>query len=296
MSQVEILRVRRALSVEEGNALAGKFLDNSSFDRLITSSVDVYDEETGAPLFKFRRRFIPENICSLAYRNLRAAATVSYNRGTASATSDDKKPRIQADGTLANTVEADPVRSGIVGYYDRYPRTPYCRLTAYTQKHFDRFRSAYPVIKLVDEAYQELFPEHYAKQRAVADRTSQDFVIKGTAFSTITVNRNYQTGVHKDAGDFPDGFGNLVVLTRGRYEGGYFVLPEWRIAIDARRGDLLLVDVHKWHGNTALVPYSKDAERLSLVMYFRENMIYCGTMEQELERAKHRKKGDRLNG
>jgi hypothetical protein len=56
-----------------------------------------------------------------------------------------------------------------------------------------------------------------------------------------------------------------------------------------------LVDVHQWHGNTPLIKEDKNATRLSLVMYYRENMIKCGTMEEEIKRAKTRKHGTKLN-
>ena len=36
--------------------------------------------------------------------------------------------------------------------------------------------------------------------------------IPETAFSTITINRNFRTALHRDAGDYKDGFGNLTVI------------------------------------------------------------------------------------
>ena len=287
------IELKRVLTEEEGNALAGKFLGVDSFDLLIDEDCDAFDADTGQPIFSFRKGIIPEAVCSKAWDSLRPAARPSFNRGVASG-SDTSQKYIRKDGVESNTQKMEPVNSGIVGYYDRYVRTPYCRLTAYTSKYFERFREAYPVIKFVDNLYAEIFPEQYAKQRAKADETSQDFVIRGTSFTTVTVNLDYQTAVHKDAGDFPEGFGNLVVMNKGHYEGGYFVLPEWRVAIDARWGDLLLADVHQWHGNTPMHKHEENAERLSLVMYYRDNMIKCGTMEEELDRAKRRQQGDKL--
>ena len=45
-------------------------------------------------------------------------------------------------------------------------------------------------------------------------------------------------------------FGNLTVLERGKYHGGYTVFPQFGIGVDARSGDFLSMDVHQWHSNT----------------------------------------------
>jgi hypothetical protein len=138
-------------------------------------------------------------------------------------------------------------------------------------------------------------PNEYKLQREVADNTSKDFVIPDTAFTTVTVNKNWQTAVHTDKGDFEEGFGNLVALRKGRYTGGYFVVPKWGVAFDLQNCDLLLVDVHQWHGNTPINKIDDDAKRISLVMYYRKNMINCGTADEENEFAKKRKEGTKLN-
>ena len=126
-------------------------------------------------------------------------------------------------------------KSGIIGYFDRNPRFPYCRQTAFNEKQFSKFKEAYPIIKFVDVKYKELMPEHYELQRKMADETSQDFVITDTAFTTVTVNKNWQTAIHTDSGDFERGFGNLVVLRKGKYVGGYFVVPKWGVAFDIQK-------------------------------------------------------------
>ena len=46
------------------------------------------------------------------------------------------------------------------------------------------------------------------------------------------------------------------------------------------------MDAHEWHGNTELDLKSADAERISLVLYYRTNMLQCGTAEEEIEKAK----------
>ena len=48
---------------------------------------------------------------------------------------------------------------------------------------------------------------------------------------------------------------------------------------------MALFDVHEVHGNTEAEKQSYF-ERISVVCYYREKMIYCGNKEYELNRAK----------
>lgn len=295
----KVIKLKALMTDEEADQFEGRMLKETDCKVLFREDVDVYDAETNKCIAKFRKRVIPQEIQKGAFDSLLIAAKPSNNRGTATASEDGNKTnkQIKKDGTVSKTTRAagGEVNSGIIGFFDRNPRFPYCRLTAFNQHHFDKFKAAYPIIKMVDKFYKELMPKEYKLQRTEADKSSQDFVIKNTAFSTVTVNKNWQTAVHKDAGDFKKGFGNLTALRKGSFIGGHFVVVRWGCGFDLQNGDLLLVDVHQWHGNTPIIKESKDATRLSLVMYYRENIIHCGTMEQELKKAKSRKHGDKIN-
>jgi hypothetical protein len=87
------------------------------------------------------------------------------------------------------------------------------------------------------------------------------FRIKNTAFSSVTLNRNFRTGLHQDAGDFREGFGNLSVIERGEYSGGYTIFPRYGVGIDLRTGDFVAMDVHEWHCNTELYETPEQAKR-----------------------------------
>lgn len=294
---------------EADELFPGRFLNDSNYDILIQEDCDIKTED-GRWLLRFRKGFIPESIAAKAYVNLRHAAAKNDNRGMAGGLVNEAKVRnpdavgvakgtrfkeVKTDGTLSKQTRANIVNSGVIGFFDRNARYPYCRQTAFNEKNLEKFNGALPFIKYVDKLYEQLMPEHYALQREVANNTSQDFVIKGTAFSTVTVNKNFQTAVHKDAGDFQHGFGNLTVLQAGHYDGGYLVFPQYRIAVDVRSCDLLLMDVHQWHGNTPIIAKSAAFERISIVMYYRENMINCKSAKEEQEMAKRRKNGSKLN-
>ena len=88
--------------------------------------------------------------------------------------------------------------------------------------------------------FQELIPDAYEKQLEQANKKPH-LKIPGTPFSTITINRNFRTALHRDAGDFKGGFGNLTVIERGKYHGGYTVLPQFGVAVDVQ-GHVYIAD------------------------------------------------------
>jgi hypothetical protein len=282
--------------------LAGTLLDDSHFDQLIDSDAAVY-RPAGELLLIYRAGVLPAGACRAAYDALRNAAAPSHNRGTAAGkirrlSELDRQAGllqktvfhpIKRDGTLSNSIYGKKVNTGIIGYFDRYERFPYCRMTAFNLDHPDKFAAALPFIRSIDAAFRDNVPDRYAVQRAAIARTHPDFYIHGTVFSTITVNKNWQTAVHKDAGDFAAGFGVMTALRAGRYEGCYLVFPKFRVAVDMRTRGVLMADVHQWHGNTPLIGRAGKFERISCVFYYREKMGQCGSAEQELARAKARK-------
>ena len=302
---MKVLKLEPIMSDEEVAKLEGTHLKDSDCKILIEYDCDVFDKETGVCIAKFRKKVIPKKVQQITFKCLLSAASPTSNRtqGGGEFKEDNNVKKLsknlvrvfKKDGTISNTNRGTVINSGIIGSFDRTPRFPYCRQTAFNAKKFNQFKKAYPIIKIVDSLYSKLMPIKYKLQREIADKTSQDFVIKNTAFTTVTVNKNWQTAVHTDKGDFKEGFGNLTALRLGRFDGGFFVLPKWGVGFDLRNGDILLVDVHQLHGNTPIRLIDKNATRLSLVMYYRENMIHCGTAKQELIIAKKRKKGEHLN-
>jgi hypothetical protein len=200
------------------------------------------------------------------------------------------------DNLISDTTYANPVDSGIAGWFDRYPRIPYGRATAYTAQNFDKFQLCYPFMRGLSDAFKELLPTRYKYQMDCAHRIDPGFRIPKTPLTTITVNKNFRTAAHRDAGDLADGFSNLTVVARDNdYDGGYLVLPEVRAAVNIRPGDLLLVANHDYiHGNTPIISKAgTELERISLVCYFREKMLELGTKEYEDLRyayVEHRRK------
>ena len=49
------------------------------------------------------------------------------------------------------------------------------------------------------------------------------------------------------------------------------MFPQYGVAVDARHGDFVAMDVHQWHCNTSIVGNG----RLSVVCYLRSGMLKC---------------------
>jgi hypothetical protein len=181
------------------------------------------------------------------------------------------------------TTYANGVMSGIAGWFDRYPRIPYGRATSYTARNPEKFAMAYPFLQQLAIGFKDLLPWRYNNQMEAAKKMDPRFLVPETPFTTITVNKTFRTAAHRDAGDLNTGLSNLLVLSNnGNYSGGYLIAPEYRVAVNVRPGDLLLINNHDViHGNTPIVLNDATAERVSLVCYFREKMLELGSKEYE---------------
>ena len=226
------------------------------------------------------------------------------------------------DGSEKKDHLSNSVSSGIIGYYDKPDRNDFqpsninllsakkkkhlskkrlkkskkiskmpCRLTKFTKKQTQNWKKSIPLIIEADKQFKKLVPDRHQAQLKQAKETP-DFQIENTAFSTVTLNYNFRTATHRDKGDLPEGFGNLLVLEKSecdsknskKFKGGMLGFPQYGVAVDVRQGDFLAMDVHQWHCNTPL-EHSKntidkaDVGRLSIVCYLRKNMIKCKTQK-----------------
>jgi len=297
----------------------GQYVNDSDYDLLLTSDCDVYDSETKKVVLKFRKNVIKET--ELAWKHTSHLAKASRGRGAAAGPIDPesvywKKRDIyfkdkwaakymvkdkQNGGMKKSAMKVNnEVASNPIGYYGATKSMGLdmpCRLSHYTKTHMDDFRGAMPFFQEVSQQYKKLLPDKFYDQWNRA--RLNNFHIKETPFSTVTINRNFRTAIHQDAGDY-GGYASLSVIEEGKYHGGYFVLPQYRIAVDLRHGDYLVCDVHQYHANTELFETPEDKEyndthpssfrdnlevgvlglnnrfsRLSYVFYLREDIINC---------------------
>ena len=208
---------------------------------------------------------------------------------------------IKKSGGVSKMKVNNQVASNPIGFYEsgkNFADLP-CRLTHFTRTNFEKYNDGLPFIRYIDKLFNKLIPESYNKQLLRANQKPH-LKIPETSFSTVTINRNFRTAMHRDAGDFREGFGNLTVIERGQYQGGYTIFPQYGVAIDLRNNDFVAMDVHQWHCNTpmyetkenklyneSIEPAFKDNPevgtagiyekytRISFVCYLREKILSC---------------------
>jgi hypothetical protein len=79
-----------------------------------------------------------------------------------------------------------------------------------------------------------------------------------------------------DAGDLREGFGNLTVIERGKYDGGFTLFPRFKVGVNLRTGDFLAMDVHEWHCNTEMKEGTEDKKFIEFPVFRKQSYSpYC---------------------
>ena len=269
-------------------------MDKSHFDLCVSEDCHIQRPDGSTLLILLKNPFTKGSLES-ARPIVKKIKQKTENRSTASGI--HAKGRVKLDGTVSKTSRVPKgweVMSGLIGYFERTVRFPYCHACSWNQENPEKFSKLYPFLKEASFQFSKYAPERFAVQKQYCQKLHHEFVIPETVYTTVTVNHNFRTACHLDAGDLKSGFSNLICLREGSYAGGELVLPNWRIAVDLHDGDMIIFDPHEWHGNCQIIPLSKKYLRTTLVCYFREQMQFCKSMKEELEMAKNRKLGDPL--
>lgn len=286
------LALKAQLTDKQLDERAGQFLNQTDYEFVIgntshTAPLEICDAETGAIVAVWVPNLLSAKFIKQAFFALREAASVTDNRGTAAGSGSYK--RIRADGSVSTSTHGAKVMSSVVGYFDRYPRRDYCRACAWNYTNPEKWDAAVPMIQEISHLFSQYAKEKYLYQEEVASQVKPDWLIPGTVFSTVTVNKNFRTALHRDGLNLAHSFSAFNVLRTGNFLGGQLVFPRYRVAFQADNGDLLFFAPQEPHGNIEIKQLGNQKyERLSFVYYLREKMKNCGTMEEELQRGKER--------
>jgi hypothetical protein len=327
----KIIEVKASMSdADFKTKYEGTHFDESAAKLILREDADVYGIEpdgTRKLLAKLRRSVIPQDKVQIGWDSFRTLAMPGRNRGAAAGPIDFNSPywkkrdpiKIKDDKTskwavryyVQNKNDKDKkkvskmrvnnlVASGVLGFYEETPfMKAACRMTVYTRRYLHLFLHGLPYLQAIDEQFKALVPKEHARQLE-AVKAKKNYQIPGTAFSTLTVNLNFRTALHKDDGDFKGGFGNLSVIEWGKYQGGYTLFPRFGVGFDLRTGDFIAMDVHEWHCNTPMYESPEDKiynmtlpdirsrdpttgligseerfQRLTFVCYFRDRLQAC---------------------
>lgn len=309
--------VKKVMTDEEIKAKEGSYFDEKGIT-VYDEDVDIYTKDENGEkklIAKLRKQVIDPEILKTGWEGFYIAAAPSRNRGAAAGPIDLKskywmkrKPteikgwgaRYMQNGKVSKMRVNNNVFSSVLGYFDATPfmKLP-CRLTSYTMRYWKYYKHGLPFIYAIDKCFETLVPGPHALQKKAALEKPL-LNITGTAFSSVTINRNFRTALHMDDGDFKQGYGNLSVLERGKYHGGFTLFPQYGIGFNVRSGDFLAMDVHQWHCNTELYETNEDKafnktlprihkddietgtlgadkpyDRISFVCYLREKLRQC---------------------
>jgi hypothetical protein len=281
------ISLRSCLTDSQVEALRGKFPRMGDYEYLVEEDAIVF-EPTGQVLARLITNCLGKKVLTQAARLFRTVHGDLSNRGSVIHIGAMMN-RKRADGSLSFSKGVPPSilrllrrqnarlrltgpYSDILGYFDKTPREPFCRETAWSIDRPDIFTISRPLVKEVERVYREELPDHWKRQREFMKRVSQDFKYNDSVYSTVTVNLNLRCANHTDAGDYRGGMGNLVVLELADDQSGILVMPRERVAFIVRPTDVLLMNVHHMHGNLPLTP---GGTRLTAVLYARQHIDEC---------------------
>ena len=326
---VEEVEVKATMSDAEFKKHEGEWFTAKGL-QIFDRDVDVYaishpdDVAAGKPerklLAKLRKRAIPKETVQIGWDAFRLLAIPSRNRGAAAGPIDTKgiywsrREPVAIEKWSAQYMQKDAtgkkvkskmrvnnvVASGVIGYYEKTPFLGQpCRMTGYTRSGLKQYLHGIPFLEAIDAQFKKLVPAAHKKQLAEVSKKPM-YQIADTAFSTLTVNANFRTALHKDAGDYQEGFGNLTVIEWGKYHGGETLFPRYGVGFNIRSGDFVAMDVHEWHTNAPITTTKEDDafnatlpdirtrdattgvigsqeryQRVSFVCYFREKLAKC---------------------
>ena len=318
---VRTIYVSKKMSDKKIADKEGEYFDEKHFDVIVDEDADVYTDD-GKLLLKLRKKVIPKSYTDMALESYRDAAKKTHeNRGAAAGELDRNKMNnyigkfvdegkfrtkfySNTSGKLSKQATSNLSPSNIIGFYDKPDRNllgkgPPCRLTAFNRDYPHLFVNSIPFIEEIDRLFKELTPEAHKAQYRKCQSVPM-FAIGDTAYSTVTINYSWRTALHKDKGDFEEGFGNLLVIededNPNTYRGAYTGFPQYGVAANVRTGDFLAMDVHEWHTNTEFYPTNPNVKldpndrkvknnwhynRLSVVCYLRDNMIRCKNLSSD---------------
>jgi hypothetical protein len=183
-------------------------------------------------------------------------------------------------------------QSAVFGYKPKVPmRQDFCSATSMSRNHAKEHFIITEFAKNLTEYYKSSFPEVFSKHiNIVQEKIKNEWVIKGTPFTSGIINKDNALKYHFDAGNFKGVLSNMVAFKKNM-NGGKLVIPAYNIKLEIEDGSLSVFDGQSiLHGVTPFEKKSSDAYRYTIVYYSLEQMWKCETISNELIRIRSKKK------
>lgn len=134
-----------------------------------------------------------------------------------------------------------------------------------------------------------LFYEHYRanleEHMKVIEQVNPDWIMKGTIFTGGVINKANQLNYHIDSQNIKGTINAMVYFARDM-DGGELVLPKYNARIVPQDEHVLLFRNDLVHGVAPLSPQNKESYRYSIVYYVNNRMQNCGSLSEELAKAR----------
>jgi len=251
--------------------------------KIIRKEIVVYDCDTNEIVLAYSPKYFDLGRIDSAVTDLEKYASLEGFRGEAAGKADLENIQMNVRGkdgleykvsetaswatiyrpTGSKISLSNFVRSGNIGNYNRK------RLNTLRESE----ETTTGTQNLIDESVRFLkdkVPDLYKKMYgAIQDKYR--FGGEDSPFTTITINKNFRTAMHRDKGNL-NGYAVLTAANIGKqFKGGLLHFPQYGIAVPLKKGDALVANVKLLHGNDKIVYPSKDSSRISFVLYSRED-------------------------
>jgi hypothetical protein len=144
------------------------------------------------------------------------------------------------------------------------------------------------LIRMADTVFKKVLPEYHqlqnipmdirARELEATEKRGQHPKLGGiparyrlflSSFSALAILRNCPTACHKDRNARPDETNFSCLTSVGDYKGGGFCLPEYKLRVPVKPGDLLIFQTSKeWHTNIGAI----KGEKYSIVFYYQTRL------------------------
>lgn len=139
---------------------------------------------------------------------------------------------------------------------------------------------------IASDVYSLVNPDEHARSEEAIKGVREEWRIPNSVFTSGICNADNALRYHVDAGNFPHTWSAMYAFTRD-IVGGYFVLPEFRVALDFHQPSLVMFEgQHELHGVTPIRKRGSLGYRYSVVYYALKGMCACGSLTDEVERIR----------
>lgn len=245
------------------HAMRGKYA-TSRGTRLIMGALEAYDRD-GTFLFKVIKSSMKKADRDRLVSLTRDCVKVAKNHVRGAAAGPLKDSDVLSTETKINTFTKasksgfesnKAVHSCVVGM------TRSMTFSQWTKDNIGVIDELGKIVAGVDASFKDVLLETYNIMAKKAGKMPWTF--RGSVFSSVTVNKNFRTGIHMD--NNRKYTYSAMVIAGDRFEGGHLVFPEYSVSVDLVPGDLIVFDSRLYHGNSQ-IKKAKDSDRFSFVFY-----------------------------